>query len=318
MTQGPMTDTVGTDNMRLDHKGSASVNLSGWSVLIAWSISVGVHAVVFVGMLILVFPFSARDDVPIVPPKRVHLVGSLEGASFVDTPRADLPDAIPMTDAEQPRPEPETYTPLSELRASKKPELSIIGIGAGGGDVERYGIQLGGGPAPEFFGLGGSALGARSVVYVVDRSGSMLEWFEAVKEELKRSVSKLRRSQKFHVIFFNHQTPVHNPPKKLVSAIRAQKQRLFSFLEQVFPLGQTKPETALRQALEMKPDLIYLLSDGQDFPPGLFRRLDEWNKDRAVQICTIAYVDSAGSELLELMAREHNGEFRYVSEDDLP
>ena len=146
----------------------------------------------------------------------------------------------------------------------------------------------------------------------------MLGTFVYVKEELKRSVSKLRRSQKFHVIFFNHQRPVHNPPKRLVSAIAAHKQQLFEFLEHIAPDGGTKPQTALHQALEMKPDLVYLLSDGQDFPPDLLRKLDTWNKDRHVRICTIAYVDSTGSELLERLAREHNGEFTFVSEDDLP
>lgn len=300
------------------HRGSASVNLSGWSVLTAWIVSVLFHVLVFVGMLILVFPFAARDQEPVKPASHIQLIGSLDATAFTDTPNPELPNAVPIPDPLAPRPKPENYTPLSDLRTSKKPDLSIIGIGAGGGDLDKYGIGLGGAAAPEFFGLGGSARGARTVVYVVDRSGSMLGTFGYVKEELKRSISKLRRNQKFHVIFFNHQTPIHNPPKKLVSAIAAQKKRAYSFMQGIVPDGGTKPETALRQALEMKPDLIYLLSDGQDFPPDLFRKLDRWNKDRHVHICTIAYVDAAGSELLELMAREHNGEFTYISEDDLP
>jgi hypothetical protein len=174
------------------------------------------------------------------------------------------------------------------------------------------------GDGAEFFGLGGSARGTRRVVYVVDRSGSMIDSFTFVQAELKRSVSALRRSQKFHVIFFNAGPPLENPPGRLVSAFKAHKQQLFEFTDSVIPRGDTKPERALERALSMEPDLVYLLSDGIDFRPSLLEALDTWNKNRRTRIFTIAYLDQTGSEMLERIAREHNGEFKFVSEDDLP
>ena len=175
-----------------------------------------------------------------------------------------------------------------------------------------------GGPGPEFFGAGGSsARGARRIVYVVDRSGSMLDTFEYVAEELKRSISALRRSQKFHVIFYNSGKPLEAPPGRLVSAIQAQKDRFFAFLADVMPAGGTDPIPAMGRALSNEPDLIYFLSDGQ-FEATLLDKLDAWNKERRTQIFTIAYVDRTGAELLERIAREHGGEFKFVSEDDLP
>ena len=154
--------------------------------------------------------------------------------------------------------------------------------------------MAGSGAGPEFFGLGGSARGARRIVYVVDRSGSMLDTFFHVREELKRSIGELRRSQKFHVIFFNAGEPLENPPKRLVRAIKAHREAFFGFLDTVFPAGSTKPARAMRRALAEHPDLIYFLTDGA-FDPDLIGELDRWNKHRKVKIFTIAYFDRSGA-----------------------
>ena len=183
--------------------------------------------------------------------------------------------------------------------------------------MSRYGLTAGGGDAPEFFGLGSSARGARRIVYVVDRSGSMLTTFADVRVELKRSVSALRRSQKFHVIFFNAGQPLQMPPGRPVSAITARKQDLFNYLKNVEPQGSTKPAPAMWAAFRAEPDVIYFLTDG-DFDRSLLSKLDRWNRDRQVKIFTIAYFDQTGAALLEEIAREHRGEFRFVTEHDLP
>jgi hypothetical protein len=205
--------------------------------------------------------------------------------------------------------------------AMKDPELSVLGIGAGGGDsgdLSKYGFSATGNAAPEFFGAGGSVRGVRSVVYVVDRSGSMTDTFGHVREELKRSITSLRRSQKFHVIFFSSGPPVENPPGRLVSAIAGNRKAFFEFLDSVEPAGSTHPEQALMRALSLGPDLIYLLSDGINFDPALPAKLDEWNRERRTRIFTIAYLDPGGRGMLEAVAREHRGEFKFVSEYDLP
>ena len=300
------------------HRGSASFTLTGRAVLAAWIISMAVHATLFFGMLALVFPFSSSDEVPELPVAHAEIVGRLNEASFVPSLTPELARRVTVPDPQQTRPVPKEFAELSELTMTKKPELSIIGIGAGGGDFDKYRLPMDIGVSTEFFGLGGSARGARKIVYIVDRSGSMIDSFVIVQAELKRSISALRRNQKFHVIFFNSGPPLENPPKRLVSAIDSQKQLFFEFLATVIPRGDTKPERAMNRALALHPDLVYLLSDGIDFRPSLLRKLDEWNKDRRSRIFTIAYLDRTGSELLERIAREHNGEFKFVSEDDLP
>jgi hypothetical protein len=297
------------------HVGSASSNLSGRAVLAAWFISIGAHTLAFVGMLLLVFPFTPQGKARELP--ATTIVGPLDGTSAVPTPLTEPTRPVEVPLVQEQRPVPKKFADLSELTTVKKPELPIIGIGVGG-DFDSFRLPMDMGDGAEFFGLGGSARGTRKIVYVVDRSGSMIDSFVFVQAELKRSVSALRRSQKFHVIFFNSGPPLENPPGRLVSAIEAHKQQLFEFTDSVIPRGDTKPERALERALSMEPDLVYLLSDGIDFRPSLLEALDAWNKNRRARIFTIAYLDQTGRELLERIAREHNGEFKFVSEDDLP
>lgn len=290
--------------------------LTGPSILTAWLASIVLHALALVVMFYLVFPFSP-DRQEAVPEARAELIGSYQETAYLPV---DAPDLSKHDDERKEAKEqfkPRKFDRLSELTASKKPALSIIGIGAGGGDFAQYGLTVGSGGGPVFFGLGGSAQGAKRIVYVVDRSGSMLGTFTYVRRELERSIGGLRRSQKFHVIFFSAGTPLENPPGKLVSAIRARKEHLFEFLKDVHPEGSTNPEPAMRRALALEPDLIYFLTDGE-FSPTLIEKLDRWNEDRRVKIFTIAYFDRRGAVLLERIAREHGGKFRFFSEHDLP
>ena len=318
-----MTGTDGTVQLASGHRGSASVNLSGQAVLTAWIISIAAHVILFSGMLAMVFPFSAGKEEPDLPVAHARIVGPVEAASFMPSLPPDLPTRVNVPKPQEARFAPKKFDQLSELATMKKPELPIIGIGAGGGDPARYAMNVDFGTGAEFFGLGGPARGTRKIVYVVDRSASMIDTFIYVQAELKRSISALRRSQKFHVIFFNSGDPLESPPRRLVSAIEAHKEQFFEFLDGVVPRGGTKPERAMRRALGMGPDLIYLLSDGLvsggvDSHPSLHRKLHEWNRNRRVRIYTIAYLDQTGSALLEKIAREHSGEFKFVSEDELP
>lgn len=317
MAQSDATGPVVTAQVASGHQGSASVNLSGRVVLAAWIISIAAHAVVFFGMLSLVFPFSAGTGEPDLPVSRAQIVGPVEPTPFVPPRTPDVSTLVSIPEPREARLVPKKSAQLSELGMMKKPEVPIIGIHGGGGDFAEYGLTVDFGAGAEFFGLRGSAGGARTIVYVVDRSGSMIDSFIYVQEELKRSILALRRSQKFHVIFFNTGEPLENPSKRLVSAIDAHKEQFFEFLNRVVARGGTKPERAMHRALAMEPDLIYLLSDGVDFQPSLLGKLDEWNKQRRVRIYTVAYLDQTGSALLEKIAREHNGEFRFVSEDEL-
>ncbi len=313
-----------------EHETAGHSASGGPTVITAWMLSLSVHAACLTIMLLAVFPYAAADEAADLPLVNAQLIGDVHarpaspaartsavaesgfGALRQDGPRF-TPSTAPASDA---------LARISPSVGGPGPDLSILGIGSeggfGGGDG-GFGLTLdgGGGGGPEFFGVTATAPGVRSVVYVVDRSGSMVDTFHRVRAELKRSISALRRSQKFHVIFFNAAEPLESPPQRLVNAIDAHKQQFFGFLEAVSPGGGTKPERAMRRALALEPDILYFLSDGV-FDPAVAQKLDEWNRERRTRIYTIAYLDQTGRQLLENIAREHGGEFRFVSEDDLP
>jgi hypothetical protein len=186
--------------------------------------------------------------------------------------------------------------------------------GGSGGTLEGTGLGLHqAGSAPAFFGAGAAGRTVTNIVYVVDRSSSMIDTFDFVRKELNRSISGLRRSQRFHVIFFSTGPLVESPPQRLVHAIEANRKEFFAFLNEVHPSGGTDPLPAMYRAFEYKPDLIYLLSDGLRFPEDILQRLDSMNPDRQTVISTIAYLDPLGREILEKIARDQGGEFVFVS-----
>lgn len=301
----------------IGHLRSAANTLTA-RVVSAWVISLGLHVLLLLLMVAVVFPFASDEAAPVSPDVRTRIVGRIDAPPFAPNQSPDS-RAEPMpVEARAVRYQPSAETALTDLLPPKKPDLQVIGIGAGGGDFVGLGLSLGGGAGPEFFGVGSTSRAARRIVYVVDRSGSMIDTFGFVRDELKRSLSAMRRSQKFHIIFFNASVPLENPPRRLVSAIGANKRAAFEFIESVRPMGGTKPDRALARAFALEPDLIYLLSDGIDFDPALLKRLADWNRSHHVQICTVAYIDPGGRDVLERIAHEHNGEFKFVSEYDLP
>ncbi|MBI4717111.1 MAG: VWA domain-containing protein [Planctomycetes bacterium] len=332
------TDSLPADTPRFRPLRSRPIQATARLIVTSWAVSLVLHGVALAVMFLVVFPYAPVEqrDPPAV---LAEIVGDVDGMLAAPAP---APPAAAQAGATgtgsgvfastQP------YQPLAEITSDAPPSLglgdmvvdrpgglTLIGVGAGGGlggeDFSQFGAGgggIGGGAGrAEFFGLGGAVKGVSGIVYVVDRSGSMTDTFQKVREELRRSISALRRSQKFHVIFFNAGDPLENPPKKLVSAIDAQKKAFFEFLDAVMPEGSTHPERSMRRALALKPDLIYFLSDG-GVDRGLLAKLDEWNRDRAVRIFTIAYFDQSGAALLEQIAREHGGEYKFVSENDLP
>ena len=106
-------------------------------------------------------------------------------------------------------------------------------------------------------------------VYVVDQSGSMLDDDRLIraKIELRRSVFALQPPQRFEVIFYNDEaTPMPGGPQPRPADPR-NKNLLNSWLRLIGPDGETVPRSAVGQAIALRPDAIFLLSDGE-YPDG--------------------------------------------------
>ena len=209
---------------------------------------------------------------------------------------------------------------------SGKGSGSGAGTGDGGGPLAPFGVPGGGGgmgPKSPFMGISGNA---RMVCYVCDASGSMMNKMVSLKNELKKAIDVLKPIQAFNIVFFQRDQ-YDALGKSLVMATPDNKRRAYDYLDQVSGQGETDPIPGLELAFKQKPQLIYLLTDG-DFPDNnaVIQRIKELNKDKKVKINTIAFVDKGGSQdsltqsfvnVLKQIAADNGGMFKFVAESDL-
>jgi len=196
------------------------------------------------------------------------------------------------------------------------------GEGDGGGPLAMFGTPGGGGIGPKgpVFGHGGNA---RKIAFVCDASGSMLNKFSTLRRELSKTVQGLRPIQSFNMIFFQEQSCAALADT-LVMATPENKVKAETFLEdKVTPKGETNPIPAIEKAFQSKPELVYLLTDG-DFPDNdaVLRKIRELERQYKVKINTIAFVsdadtDTAFMKLLETIATETGGVYKHVAENEL-
>jgi hypothetical protein len=176
----------------------------------------------------------------------------------------------------------------------------------------RNSAALGDPTTSRFFGLGEE--GASSVVYVIDCSLSMDQpsyKFELAKRELMRSIASLKPEHRFYVIFFAG-NPVAMPGSELVDATESNKERTMTWIKNVGVLPSTEPVAAMQQALRLKPDVVYLLSDGE-FPTQYCTQIKAANRvTNPSTIYTIGFGNRSGEAQLLRIANDSGGQYRYV------
>ena len=150
-------------------------------------------------------------------------------------------------------------------------------------------------------------------IYVVDCSGSMVDAdrLDRAKRELRRSVAGLQFPQRFKVIFYNDQA-IPMPGALPKSADRNAKDQLNAWLDLVQPDGETDPRSALSLALALKPDAVFLLSDGA-FPDGTVEAVARINPSRVPIHCIDLGGGAAGPGLRQIA--EQSG-VRYAARGD--
>jgi hypothetical protein len=193
------------------------------------------------------------------------------------------------------------------------------GTGDGGGPLAPFGIPGGGGgigPKSPFMGVSGNAM---KVVYLCDSSGSMMNKFDTLRQELRKAADGLKQAQAFDIIFFSEDNYVALD-KQLLLAVPEVKRKAYEFLDKTAPHGSSDPIPGLKAAFATGPQLIYMLTDG-DFPNNdqLLEEIRKLNKDKKVKINTIAFMDrgEAYEKLLKQIADENGGLFKFVSDNEL-
>lgn len=188
----------------------------------------------------------------------------------------------------------------------------------------------------------GTSASGRDFIFILDCSGSMQARdggrFHRAREELLQSLSMLRSEQRFYVFLFNWSTiPMFGPeqnPGKLIEATPENIEKLRAWLYTVIPVSGTDPRRSLAESLRMKPDAIFLLSDGAFNTPSMSDPLLGWDgskttvfdvvgrKDAArVPIHTVAFEDPVAAVGMQRLAEQVEGQFRFVpapGRGDLP
>ena len=85
--------------------------------------------------------------------------------------------------------------------------------------------------------------------------------------ELRRSINALHRPQQFEVFFYNDVATTMPGGPTPREADQRNKDVTANWIQPIDPDGGTSPRPAVLQALGMRPDAVFLLSDG-DFPEG--------------------------------------------------
>lgn len=109
-------------------------------------------------------------------------------------------------------------------------------------------------------------------IYVFDRSASMSGYqgrpIRAAQQQLLASLTDLKENHQFQIIFYNDYPSVFNPfhpsPPKLLYGNLINRKYAVDFVEGIKPSGQTNHIAALKIALNMKPDVIFFLTDADE------------------------------------------------------
>jgi hypothetical protein len=175
------------------------------------------------------------------------------------------------------------------------------------------------GLATEISLFGSPAARGRSFVFAIDRSGSMggdgLNVLAAARAELSHRLAHLTETHRFQIVAYHHQCVWLGSPR-LLPASEENKAAVGPFLDNLASFGGTGHEAALRFALSMEPDAIFLLTDGGD--PYLnevqlanLRRLAA----KRTSIHTIQFgfhAADGGQDFLRQLAAQNGGSYSYV------
>jgi hypothetical protein len=195
---------------------------------------------------------------------------------------------------------------VGAVAGQKGPATDGDGNGAAG--------RGGGSGKTTFFGLGSAG---RRVVFVVDASASMNRpylgeaktRFGQMKLELAKSILSLTEEQQFFIIFFNEH-PIPMPAEGMESAYPQNQRRFLEWVAQVPASGLTDPRPALAIAMNLRPDAIFLLTDGT-FPRDVQGDLNAMRQNR-VEVNTIAFGDPRAEKSLKPLASRNGGRFVFV------
>jgi len=196
------------------------------------------------------------------------------------------------------------------------------GLPSGGGLTEGGKTSKGGlGEDGTTSVFGAEGKGSR-FVYVFDRSGSMAGYngrpLAAAKQELLKSLRDLQDVHQFSIIFYNEHPQVFSPTSNQPQLVFADEQgtrQAEQFVRSIIASGGTEHQLALELALNMRPDVIFFLTDAsqpQMFPNDL-AKIRKMNHGATIHTIEFGFRKSDGRRnFLMTLAEQNGGQYVYV------
>ena len=312
----------------------------------AWTGSVIVHTIVFLILFLLVRPDTEIRGAP--GTERIWQMGivldsdsdhssvvqmetvTIESPSTNETSGGTKGSSEPPTDTAPEQVEPnvnetenvigQTATtsdnPDSNAQTTSKAGTEGIETGTGTGK----GSSSGDGVTVKVFGLEGTG---HRFAFVFDRSDTMSEHegkpIQAAKAELINAINSLGSVHQFIIVFYNQDTLIYPEGDRAARSIYAtdeNKELAKRFVHSIVPAGGTNHEEAISIAAKQKPDVIFLLTDGEQKDDLSNPQLDRITKaTNGIQINVIQF--GSGSEprirnYLKLLAIQNAGLYQYI------
>lgn len=181
--------------------------------------------------------------------------------------------------------------------------------------------DVGGKVTTEVFGVKGTG---NRFVYLFDRSYSMEDFGRrpllAARQELLQSLDSLTVSHQFQIVFYNDRTKVFNldGQPKMYNANDEVKAEAKRFVESVNGEASTDHFKAVKYALSLRPDVIFMLTDAEGgFTRAELRELSRVNRSATV-INTIEFGKRQGNDRsLKRLAEETGGSYLFKNINSL-
>jgi len=315
--------------------------------LSALYVAIGVHV-----LLVIYLAYFVVADTPPAPPQFQTSVPVSDNTEVVRDNRKRTPDD-PSSSSVANQMEAVTSFETSDFALpsmdDKQLRIGPVGMNDGFGPSMSFGSKDGG--VVSFF---GSRAKARKIVFVVDVSASMKKAgssgkrrFDLMKEELRKSVQALPAGVFYQIIFFNgpawfagqsadkgnwHEKNARNfwsykndndaeLPKAAMMAVKPNKIRQsLEYIDAVQMDYGTDWRSPLKMAMNLEPDLIFFMTDGEVFEnpdkKPLVQDLLEYNVRKSnAKINCISLMEIGAYEMMNELAEKTKGEISLVLED---
>jgi hypothetical protein len=221
---------------------------------------------------------------------------------------------------------PEALSSAATTRAAEVAEEQVVG-GERDAPVVPEGDRAGP-PIPDgpVFGHGDRG---RKVVFVCDGTGTMINKMPALRAELARTINGLGSGvQSYRILFFTDGgrvlTEDGSGRDQLIFSSARNRQATLAWLDTVVPAGPTDLLPAVEAAVALKPDVIYLLWDGEFNSLVSYEDVDNRvvrlaARSPRTRVTTILFdtIDPEARKVMEEISRQTNGRYREVKVFDL-